>query len=109
MWSDRVSNPGPLTYLSGALPTVLSGPAFSEKRLDVSSESAVQRIHLKHHILFSSKDTSKKLKCCLLQFLFGASGTVTSVFLQCIIMLKNKRRKDKRTLIVTGMFDFDIS
>ena len=36
-------------------------------------------------------------------------NTVTSVFLQCIIMLKNKRRKDKRTLIVTGMLDFDIS
>ena len=80
MWPDRVSNPGPLTYESGALPTALCGLAFSEKiRLDVSSESStVQRIHLKHHILFSSKDKSKKLKCCLLQFLFGASGTVTS-------------------------------
>ena len=27
MWLDRVSNPGPLTYESGALPTVLRGPA----------------------------------------------------------------------------------
>ena len=27
MWSDRVSNPGPLTYESGALPTALRGPA----------------------------------------------------------------------------------
>ena len=27
MWRDRVSNPGPLTYESGALPTVLCGPA----------------------------------------------------------------------------------
>ena len=27
MWPDRVSNPGPLTYESGALPTVLPGPA----------------------------------------------------------------------------------
>ena len=27
MWPDRVSNPGPLTYESGALPTVLCGPA----------------------------------------------------------------------------------
>ena len=25
MWPDRVSNPGPLTYKSGALPTVLHG------------------------------------------------------------------------------------
>ena len=30
------------------------------------------RIHLKNQALFSSKDNSKKLKCHLLQFLFGA-------------------------------------
>ena len=49
---------------------------FSGKiRLDVSSEfSARQRIHMKNQVLFSSKDKSKKLKCCLLQFLFGALG-----------------------------------
>ena len=27
MWPDRVSNPGPLTYESGALSIVLRGPA----------------------------------------------------------------------------------
>ena len=27
---------------------------------------------MKNQALFSSKDTSKNLKCCLLQFLFGA-------------------------------------
>ena len=27
MWPDRVSNPGPPTYESGALPTALRGPA----------------------------------------------------------------------------------
>ena len=27
MWPDRVSNPGPLAYESGALPTALRGPA----------------------------------------------------------------------------------
>ena len=27
MWPDPVSNPGPLTYESGALPTALCGPA----------------------------------------------------------------------------------
>ena len=26
MWPDRVSNPGPLIYESGALPTALRGP-----------------------------------------------------------------------------------
>ena len=47
---------------------------FSEKmRLDVSSESSArQRIHMKNQALFSLKDKSKKLKCRLLQFLFGA-------------------------------------
>ena len=29
MLPDRVSNPGPLTYKSGALPIVLRGPAKS--------------------------------------------------------------------------------
>ena len=34
MLPDRVSNPGPLTYESGALPIALRGPAFhSEKQL----------------------------------------------------------------------------
>ena len=28
MWPDRVSNPGPLTYESGALSTALRGPAI---------------------------------------------------------------------------------
>ena len=27
---------------------------------------------MKHQALFSLKDKSKKLKCCLMQFLFGA-------------------------------------
>ena len=29
MWPDRVSNPGPLTYESGALPTALHSPAHN--------------------------------------------------------------------------------
>ena len=28
MWPDRVSNPGPLTYESGALPIALRGPTI---------------------------------------------------------------------------------
>ena len=28
MWPDRVSNPGPLNYESGALPTAVRGPAL---------------------------------------------------------------------------------
>ena len=48
---------------------------FSEKiRLVVSSEfsAARQRSHMKNQALFSSKNKSKELKCCLLQVLFGA-------------------------------------
>ena len=33
MWPDRVSNPGPLTYESDALPTALCGPATGLRRL----------------------------------------------------------------------------
>ena len=32
MWPDRVSNPGPLTYESGALPTAIRGPAVSLRK-----------------------------------------------------------------------------
>ena len=32
MWPDRVSNPGPLTYESGALPIALRGPAILGRR-----------------------------------------------------------------------------
>ena len=33
MLPDRVSNPGPLTYESGALPNALRGPAPGEIRI----------------------------------------------------------------------------
>ena len=54
---------------------------FQEKiRLDVSSESSArQRIHTKNQTLFSPRDKSKKLKCRLLHFLFGAVRVKYSV------------------------------
>ena len=33
MWPDWVSNPGPLTYDSGVLPTALHNPAFCSCKL----------------------------------------------------------------------------
>ena len=36
MWPDRVSDPGPLTYESGALPTALRGLATSMCVIDIS-------------------------------------------------------------------------
>ena len=35
MWPDRVSNPGPLTYESGALPNALRGPAHTDGKRHV--------------------------------------------------------------------------
>ena len=32
MWPDRVSNPGPPTYESGALPIALRGPALKKQK-----------------------------------------------------------------------------
>ena len=32
MWPDRVSNPGRLSYESGALPTALRGPAVTKEQ-----------------------------------------------------------------------------
>ena len=36
MWPDRVSNPGSLTYESGALPTALCGPAVLKEKYHYS-------------------------------------------------------------------------
>ena len=33
MWPDQVSNPGPLTYESGVLPTALHGPALEMEEI----------------------------------------------------------------------------
>ena len=38
MLPDRVSNPGPLTYESGALLIALRGPALGEKKLCLITE-----------------------------------------------------------------------
>ena len=38
MWPDRVSNPGPPTYESGALPIALRGPTFTKDILDHCDE-----------------------------------------------------------------------
>ena len=40
MLPDRVSNPGPLTYESGALPIALRGPAHSVIIIHIASISA---------------------------------------------------------------------
>ena len=44
MLPDRVSNPGPLTYESGALPIALRGPASSSKAESLGRRIALVRL-----------------------------------------------------------------
>ena len=65
-------------------------------RLDVSSESSArQRIHMKHQALFSSKDKSKKIKCLLLQFLFGALRVNLALYCSFARLVPSLRYKIK--------------
>ena len=49
MLPDRVSNPGPLTYESGALPIALRGPAIWEE----DEANLNERRKWCHHLTFS--------------------------------------------------------
>ena len=44
MLPDRVSNPGPLTYESGALPIALRGPAEAQDDLEAADREGSQRV-----------------------------------------------------------------
>ena len=64
MLPDRVSNPGPLTYESGALPIALRGPAVSvepEEFVPPKTEDSVQTVGRTG--LF--RDCSKCCNACL--------------------------------------------
>ena len=65
MWPDRVSNPVPLTYMSGALLTVLLGPAFLDRiHLTVLRGSAfLDRIHLLGTLCKQCRPSSNAAKC----------------------------------------------
>ena len=56
MLPDRVSNPGPLTYESGALPIALRGPAPASSRREtlVLHVRCCRQWHLKFCVEFSS-------------------------------------------------------
>ena len=43
---------------------------------------------MKNQVLFSSKDKSKNLKCCLLQFLFGPLRVKYFCFLNLLLLRK---------------------
>ena len=50
MWPDRVSNLGPLTYESGALPIALRGPASNEQNDENAAAHWLVQICLNLHI-----------------------------------------------------------
>ena len=45
MLPDRVSNPGPLTYESGALPIALRGPAAQRRDRELISQILFNELH----------------------------------------------------------------
>ena len=56
MLPDRVSNPGPLTYESGALPIALRGPATMSSKRTASYQR--NRTRQRHHFVLTE---TKKL------------------------------------------------
>ena len=55
MLPDRVSNPGPLTYESGALPIALRGPAPRELKLEFDQDI----LYTKHLCEVTAKSVHK--------------------------------------------------
>ena len=69
MWPDRVSNPGPLTYESGALPTALRGPAVNKQTRGLLQAVAVRLIPLH----------SERPKLCGVLAVLSAIGLTKSI------------------------------
>ena len=64
MLPDRVSNPGPLTYESGALPTALHGPAQNLELVCLRNKVDYQSVEKSTNTAFSCP--SKNLTCKIL-------------------------------------------
>ena len=63
MWPDRVSNPGPLTYESGALPIALRGPCSKLMRSLVNVSLKFQTFISQICQYFLLKNCEKLLRC----------------------------------------------
>ena len=76
MWPDRVSNPGPLTYESGALPTALRGPALNH------FEPGPRFHHVHQWLLKTLCERSNLLygHCKQYSIVFGSISSETPVF-----------------------------
>ena len=62
MLPDRVSNPGPLTYESGALPIAIRGPAFNLMHIDMYQLIPKITFNEMHESRLKSRQSSKILK-----------------------------------------------
>ena len=56
---------------------------------------------MKNQVLFSSKDKSKKLKCRLLQFLFGALRVKSKSAEPCLGIMSESHNSDLRSMLVS--------
>ena len=72
MLPDRVSNPGPLTYESGALPIALRGPAF---KVIIQGNSTTVHQNFLIGIMIKGQEKGKKIKL-ILSKMFKCSVTV---------------------------------
>ena len=71
MLSDRVSNPGPLTYESGAIPIALRGPTIADRCRhlgDIAAPRTVSVPLLSHYSLNSNKRQGNKYFIIILNF-----------------------------------------
>ena len=85
MWPDRVSNPGPLTYETGALPTALRSPASYQSLISeslISCTGAVSQYFTLTKVIYKQKKlgyfqtvftVSKVQPCILVSFVFKLS------------------------------------
>ena len=73
MWPDRVSNPGPLTYKSGVLPTALRGPA------SVFLKSILIFLSVAHSLTIQS--SLPNIVICLIRF---RDNTIFTLYLASI-------------------------
>ena len=89
MWPDRVSNPGPLTYESGALPPALRGPAVTSPVNCMQNvkltPSDVQESHSrflgKPRIRLNNLKTSLRFPC------LGLNPIIESINLQRMLLI----------------------
>ena len=99
MLPDRVSNPGPLTYESGALPIALRGPAFqfvmSLKHLRSTSYSDTNdaidmlpqqlRLHIDVKVMSSRRHSAKELGIIVCNSIVALTSLVSEYDLHCML------------------------